>query len=407
MELDETYEGFYEEDEDVYFLEEEYSTSSLLSRCTHGTLDSVLYNLILTVSFAVLQRIVLTLNFLSYSTRHLLISLLGSSLLFLWDIPRTVSITMISTVICFVLFIFTPPRKFLGWIVTLPTFAALIFLETTIASDKFTYRGILMILSMKVSSLAFDLSQNKYSITVPEILGYLLNPSTLLFGPAFPFTNYRIAFIPQSISTHFWSALPGLLFLLVSLFCLLVSSCLTQIVYPEEGILRQFGDAQSFRFSHYFICFWAQGLMSVGGEESPLIVHPHQVELPRSLTQVVSLWNIPMHQYLFHYVYSRLRHLGSAVSIMGTFLVSSLLHGLNGQLSLVLLSLGLLSFTEKRLRDRLSSRLSSCIRSRPCSSCSHSHSSSSLLSISINALFSLLSVYHLIYLGMPWTGEVP
>lgn len=209
-----------------------------------------------------------------------------------------------------------------------------------------------------------------------QILGYLLNPCTVIFGPALPFTNYRIAFIPQSLTVrilpysllcfsfkaHLYSIFPSLLFIMISFLSLLVSSCFTQILLPEEGILRQFGDAQSFRFSHYFICFWSQGqsstyffttvrfsgLISLGGEESPLIVRPQQVELPRSLTQVVSLWNIPMHQYLFHCkfmnihksciwvnlftvvilvdVYSRLRQFGSGVSIMGTFFISSLLH---------------------------------------------------------------------------------
>ncbi|KAF8381741.1 mom-1 [Pristionchus pacificus] len=358
MELEDGFEHYIDdgEAEDLYFLDE-YSTSDLLTSCTSGVLNSVRYNLFLTVSFALLQKAVLCLIFF------------------------------------YLILMFIPPKKYIGWITTLSAFISLVLLETVVASENYSCRGILMILAMKVSSLAFDLSHNKYSVTVPEILGYLLNPCTVIFGPALPFTNYRIAFIPQSLTKKEF---------FVNL------EMLNHFVSP--------------------ITSYASGLISLGGEESPLIVRPQQVELPRSLTQVVSLWNIPMHQYLFHCkfmnihksciwvnlftvvilvdVYSRLRQFGSGVSIMGTFFISSLLHGLNSQLSIVLLSLGLHSYTEKKLRDRLSSRLSSCIRSRPCTSCTHTHPSSSIRARLINSLFSLLCIYHLIYLGMPWTGTM-
>lgn len=44
-----------------------------------------------------------------------------------------------------------------------------------VASENYSCRGILMILAMKVSSLAFDLSHNKYSVTVPEVGGQLID----------------------------------------------------------------------------------------------------------------------------------------------------------------------------------------------------------------------------------------
>ncbi|GMT04264.1 hypothetical protein PENTCL1PPCAC_26438, partial [Pristionchus entomophagus] len=294
------------EEEDLYFLDEEYSTSHLLATCSTGVLNSVRYNLLLTVSFALLQKTVLALNFISYSSRHLLISFLGCSLLFLWDIPYTVSITIISTAFFFIALMLIPPSKYVGWITTLTAFTSLVLLETMITSDNFSYRGILMILAMKVSSLAFDLSKNKYSVTVPEVLGYLLNPCTIIFGPSLPFTNYRIAFIPLSLTV----SIPSLIssnssisvssslyfpFSFIPSYFSLLSSRLFMYhsdSFPRRGNSSSVGDAQSFRFSHYFICFWSQGLISLGGEESPLIVHLHQVEMPRSLTQLLSLYGM-------------------------------------------------------------------------------------------------------------------
>lgn len=61
-----------------------------------------------------------------------------------------------------------------------------------------------------------------------------------------------------------------------------------------------FRDAVSFRTSHYFICFLASSLMLAGGFpiSQTLITKPFEIEVPRSLVQVVVSWNIPMHNWL-------------------------------------------------------------------------------------------------------------
>lgn len=63
MELEDGFEHYIDdgEAEDLYFLDE-YSTSDLLASCTSGVLNSVRYNLLLTVSFALLQKAVLCLS---------------------------------------------------------------------------------------------------------------------------------------------------------------------------------------------------------------------------------------------------------------------------------------------------------------------------------------------------------
>lgn len=61
-----------------------------------------------------------------------------------------------------------------------------------------------------------------------------------------------------------------------------------------------FRDALSFRTSHYFICFTASSIMLIGGYPLSLtvITKPWEIEVPRSLVQVVVSWNIPMHNWL-------------------------------------------------------------------------------------------------------------
>jgi porcupine-like protein len=61
-----------------------------------------------------------------------------------------------------------------------------------------------------------------------------------------------------------------------------------------------FRDALGFRASHYFICFIASSIMLTGGYplSQTLITKPLEIEVPRSLVQVVISWNIPMHNWL-------------------------------------------------------------------------------------------------------------
>lgn len=113
--------------------------------------------------------------------------------------------------------------------------------------------------------------------------------------------------------------------LALSLFFVLCSSCLTEqipdfissnilIVFNKETILkhycysflRGFAIAQSFRFSHYFVCYFASATSQLGGIESITNAKTkaiettkwRQVEWPNSFLDVVVFWNIPMHMFL-------------------------------------------------------------------------------------------------------------
>ena len=64
-------------------------------------------------------------------------------------------------------------------------------------------------------------------------------------------------------------------------------------------------DAMSFRAGHYFISFISMATAVAAGFGSTntgrwevFITEPHNIEVPRSLAEVVVSWNIPMHKWL-------------------------------------------------------------------------------------------------------------
>ena len=76
-----------------------------------------------------------------------------------------------------------------------------------------------------------------------------------------------------------------------------------------------FRDAQSFRFSHYFVSYLSEATAVMagvgalrggghgnggggGGGTELTVCSSVQVEAPRSLVEVVMHWNIPMHTWL-------------------------------------------------------------------------------------------------------------
>ncbi|XP_041331208.1 protein-serine O-palmitoleoyltransferase porcupine, partial [Pyrgilauda ruficollis] len=76
------------------------------------------------------------------------------------------------------------------------------------------------------------------------------------------------------------------------------------------------------------------------------VSRPLRVELPRSMAEVVTNWNLPMSRWLHTYVFQTARCLGTFAAVLGTYAASALLHGLSFHLAAVLLSLGLITYAE-------------------------------------------------------------
>lgn len=71
--------------------------------------------------------------------------------------------------------------------------------------------------------------------------------------------------------------------------------------------LLAYRDAFAFRYSHYFVCYLSEmGMISAGFKNFKLgdnlwsypVASPLEVELPTSLSAVVTKWNQPMHLFL-------------------------------------------------------------------------------------------------------------
>lgn len=91
---------------------------------------------------------------------------------------------------------------------------------------------------------------------------------------------------------------------------------------------------------------------------------------------------------------------GTFTAIFTTYIISALLHGLNFQLAAVLLSLGIYTYVEYKLRAKLSTIFSACILATPCKLCQHEHKWHQPYVFVFNGIFGVLAVLHLAYLGV-------
>lgn len=106
-------------------------------------------------------------------------------------------------------------------------------------------------------------------------------------------------------------------------------------------------------------------------------------------------------------VFHNLKQFGRFNAILLTYLISSSLHGLNFQLAAVLLSIGVFTFVEFRLRNVLAEILDGCVAANKCnqdsvSSCTKGHKNTPALMWvkMINFAFGIFTVVLLAYLGV-------
>nr|XP_057907768.1 protein-serine O-palmitoleoyltransferase porcupine-like isoform X1 [Doryrhamphus excisus]XP_057907769.1 protein-serine O-palmitoleoyltransferase porcupine-like isoform X1 [Doryrhamphus excisus] len=280
-------------------------------------------------------------------------------------------------------------------------------------------RGSQMVVAMKAISLAFDLDRGAVTAwpTPTEFLGYVLFVGNVVFGPWISFSSYKASVAGRRLSwLWLWRSS---LSLLKSQICLLVSSCIAPYLFvffiPIHGNaftdkwLHAYENALSFHFSNYFVGYLSESSSMLAGashiEEKDSIqwemqvVKPLNVEMPHSMIEVVTSWNIPMSRWLKTYVFKNAMKLGTFPALLVTYTASALLHGLSFHLGAVLLSLGFITYVEHVLRKRLAAIFSACILSRPCpSECNHQHKKEYWV-ILLNLCFTFLAIFHLTYLG--------
>ncbi|XP_015471615.1 protein-serine O-palmitoleoyltransferase porcupine [Parus major] len=246
-------------------------------------------------------------------------------------------------------------------------------------------RGAQMVVAMKAVSLGFDLDRGAGGAqgepSPAQVLGYLCSPGSVVFGPWEPFGAYLRSVEGPPLSVA-W-AKKGLRSLGLALLCLLVSTCLAPFLF--SSLLPLYG-ARALR-------------RHIVPPRDLAVSRPLRVELPRSMAEVVTNWNLPMSRWLHTYVFQTARRLGTFAAVLGTYAASALLHGLSFHLAAVLLSLGLITYAEHALRQRLAAIFDACVLSKRCPpSCSHRHKNTLWVWV-LNGALGALALFHLSYLG--------
>ena len=91
---------------------------------------------------------------------------------------------------------------------------------------------------------------------------------------------------------------------------------------------------------------------------------------------------------------------GKWTAVMTTFLASTFLHGFNFQLGSVLLSLGFFTFTEEKIRYKLSQMFNASIGARRSQTDNFRHKEGSFWVMLVNFSLGILTAVHLMYLGV-------
>ncbi len=256
-----------------------------------------------------------------------------------------------------------------------------------------------MVLIMKAISFATD----DIKPDIVNYLSYMISVSTTYFGPWITYKEHlRSLSSKQADLVQFFQSL------VISVVCLVCSSCLLSLLdftHEINFLFQMYLQALSFRLSNYFVCYFSQSVCDLNGISDRTlentIVKPLLIELPRSLIDVVTSWNLPMHHWLKNYVFkpSKLMY-GTKPALFSTYFASVMIHGFDPNIALILFSLGFYTYVEFGLRRRLSKLLSCCAEARECKpKCQHKLKSTHWKSTVLNWLFFLLSVFHLAYLG--------
>lgn len=309
-------------------------------------------------------------------------------------------------------------------VILMPIFLNEYFIFLTVHQDHTYLRSILMVLTMKV----IRISERK---PVFSDLPYLIHPASTIFGlwhsseqtseprGRLPRSQYLYEFVSQSRIVMMSFAKVLLVLVILVHFPDALAGIASGAGYPLiQKSIQVYSVGQEFRFSHYFTMLFAGSLLKFWmdpTERNPEVCHIVQVELPRSLVQVVVSWNIPMHTWLKDHVFKpiKLKTTSVGVAIVFTYLMSSMLHGFKFHIWSVLLTLGLLTWNEHRIRVSLARRLGACILARKCTyspdgRCLGGHHRTTRNSLYVNIInfcFSIAAMVHLAFLGYIFQGN--
>ncbi|XP_044741987.1 protein-serine O-palmitoleoyltransferase porcupine [Chrysoperla carnea] len=392
---------YYDEDPNINHLIEHQSFLSSLNNCAFPVLEKTLVSVIGFLVWALIYR--LSHYVLPNRWTHVVSCICGFGTLYKNNIATFTHVIYlgISTYVFLIILVHYLNSKYKGYSMALYCFSYLLLCEFLVESQVWRQiSSIQMIMVMKTVSIAFDVE--KQVINMPPFLhyfGYIYSVSNILFGPWMSFQEYT----KINVSLNFTSFITTVKHVFISLSCLLVSNCFGYWLIPDDcnDWLLVYRDAFLFRTSHYFISHLSKAISITSGYHYTDVVHITAIEFPKSLSQVVVHWNIPMHRWLKHYVFRPSQHIGKFVAVLNVYLASSALHGFSAALALVLLSLGFYTYIEYMLRSKISAALNSCTLVTSCKeNCGHAYTKRSTLTILVNLFFTGLAILHLAYLGV-------
>ncbi|KAL7289253.1 protein-serine O-palmitoleoyltransferase porcupine [Trichogramma pretiosum] len=393
------------DDYDYEYVQEQESLVELYQYCISPTLNDTLWYLIPLTIASFTCNVAARINYIPHKMFHSITASTG--IYVLYNYAYECFFLLLFYVILSYLFLHLPKKHRQGTKVFLPSIFLILYCEVFMhAKDWNKIRGVVMIAVMKAISLTVDMSDTDKIVNVHEYIGYMLCGITAIFGPWTSFETYTNLYNEKK--WKLWWFFVVISYAIVGLFCLSISNCWTNWILSDNAAkwMVAFRDAFGFRTSHYFVCFISSAIMLLGGYPltQSLLTKPLEIEVPRSLVQVVVSWNMPMHNWLKTYVFRPGRkQLGRFGAIILTYLASSLLHGLNFQLAAVLLSLGFYTYIEYQLRQLLATEFNACIGSKQCSAykCEHLRTTYNCYwVVLVNGAFSILAIFHLAYLGL-------
>ncbi|XP_012282252.1 protein-serine O-palmitoleoyltransferase porcupine [Orussus abietinus] len=396
---------YHYQDSYDYDMEPEGTFSDLCQYCLGPTISDTLYYMLPLFLASIIFKLIAQSRYMPYNVFHILSIVIGVFVIRNYA-PECLCILVVLMGVTYI-FLHIPEKYHKGFGVFLPSLVLIVYCEISMEPSSWhKVRSIVMIGAMKGISVAID---NTDSLSLPsfyEYLGYMFGAATCLFGPWISFKNYIDLYQKNYWNIPTISKTIG--YFLASLTFLITSNCITQWIFSDNSNkwLLAYRDALSFRTSHYFISYTASTIMLLGGYPMSLvkITKPMEIELPRSLVQVVVSWNNPMHFWLKTYIFRPCRtRLGRFGAVIITYLTSSLLHGLNFQLAAVLLSLGFYTYIEFQLRHTLAYTFNACVAAKSCTDRKCTHDSkirNSLWVVVTNLSFSALTIFHLSYLGL-------
>lgn len=400
---DEDYYDDYAQDSGLKISSEELG--QLYKYCIEPTVMEGYTNLLILFCCCMICRIVSN-AIKTPDTSHFLSGAIGIYMLYIyfkWSILHTIGLVIIGY---FIILILSNTGRKRGYITGLLLILYLVACEKFLVDPNtwMKIRGPQMIAAMKIISIAFDLdTQSVLRIDLLEYAGYTLCPGSCIWGPWVSFAQYRSK--QEQINENYWWIFNGIFSSFLSVVYFVLSTCLIEFLVPDSwgGWWIVYRDALIFRTSHYFVSSVAEAGTTLSGYQDVTVSRPWNIELPRSLAEVVVHWNVPIHKFLKTYVFkTTLNRWGAFTAIMATYFISSLLHGLNAKLAAVLLSLGFYTYTEHSVRLKLSSQFSACLGARLCPvRCpKHTHTQSNLLVNLTNIVLTLVAIFHLAYLGV-------